>query len=428
MKTLGHVRWHHRWELHRDSRVHLGPQFAKISGAGIASNAADGILFAALPLVVAQLTRDPLLVALAALVHGLPWLLFELISGEIVDRTDRRLLMAGGNVARAAGMLVLAVLVATDTVTLGALYAIAFGIGVAETLVDTSWEAIVPRLVSVDDLEVANSRTQANEWTANDLLGPPFGGFLFAAAAAAPFFLNTGAYVLAALLVAAIPGTFRTGREVAHGRGSMRRDIGEGIAWLWHHRVLRALSLTAGASNLVSTAMMSVFVLYSQEILDLSDVGFGVVLSAIGVGGIAGAATAHRVEQRLGPGTLLLASMSGLCLSALTVAVTSSPWVVAGAFLLDGVLVGSWNVVVVSLRQELTPDDLRGRVASDARTLAFGAIPLGALLGGVLAEVVSLRTPYMVAAVVYAVSVALMARVISNSTIAELRAATGVDE
>jgi predicted MFS family arabinose efflux permease len=240
---------------------------------------------------------------------------------------------------------------------------------------------MVPRLVSVDDLEVANSRTQANEWTANDLLGPPLGGFLFAAAAA-PYFLNTGAYVLAALLVASIPGTFRTPRDMSRTPGSIRRDIGEGIAWLWHHRVLRSLSLMAGIANLVSTAMMSVFVLYSQEILDLSDVGFGVVLSAIGVGGIIGAAGAHRIEQRIGPGTLLLASMSGLTLSALTLAVTSSPWVVAGAFFLEGLLVASWNVVVISLRQELTPDELRGRVASDARTLAFGAVPLGALLGG----------------------------------------------
>jgi MFS family permease len=116
MKLLGHVRWHHRWKLRHGPRAHLGPQFAKISGAGIASNAADGILFAALPLTAAQLTRDPLLVSLAAVVHGLPWLLFELISGEIVDRTDRRRLMVGGNMARATSMLVLAVLVATDAI------------------------------------------------------------------------------------------------------------------------------------------------------------------------------------------------------------------------------------------------------------------------------------------------------------------------
>ena len=101
---------------------------------------------------------------------------------------------------------------------------------------------------------------------------------------------------------------------------------------------------------------------------------------------------------------------------------------VAGAFFLDGLLIGWWNVVVVSLRQELTPDELRGRVASDARTLAFGAIPLGALLGGVLAEVVSLRAPYVMAAIVLALSVLLVGRVISNGAIAAARSASTTDE
>ena len=410
---LGHVRWHHRWELHREATVSLGPRFAKLSAAGLASNAADGILFAALPLLATQLTREPVLVALAATLHGLPWLLFELISGEIVDRSDRRRLMVGGNIARAACMVVLAGLVATDGLSLGALYALAFAIGTAETLVDTSWEAIIPRLVRIEDLEVANCRTQAREWTTNDLLGPPIGGFLFGAAAAVPFVINGGAYLVAALLVAALPGAFRTDRADARRPGTIRRDIREGVTWLWHHRVLRTLSILAGVSNLMSTAMMAVFVLFAQEILDLSGAGFGVVLSAIGVGGIIGAAGAHRLERLVGPGTLLIASLAGLAVTALAVALTSSPVVVAAAFLLDGLLVGSWNVVVVSLRQELTPDALRGRVASDARTLAFGAIPLGALLGGALAEVVGLR------------AVVLVRRIISNAAIAAVRSSGG---
>lgn len=428
--------------LHRRARLHglprrhghwhlpagrLGPQFAKISGAGISSNIADGILFAALPLLAAGLTRDPFLVALTALVHGLPWLLLELLSGEIVDRVDRRKLMVGGNVARASGMLLLALLVATDTITLGSLYAISFALGIAETLVDTSWEAIVPRIVSANDLETANGRTQAAEWTANDLLGPPLGGLLFAAAAAAAFFVNAAAYIGAALLVASIPGSFRTDRTIARGRGSIRREIGEGISWLWRHPVLRSLSLLAGVSNLVGTAMFSVFVLYAQEILGLSDVAFGAVLSATGVGGILGSATAHRMEQRVGPGNLLLGSMAGIGVSSLAVAVTSSTIVVAAAFFVDGLLVGFWNVVVVSLRQQLTPDELRGRVASDARTLAFGAIPLGALLGGLLGELVSLRAPYAVAAVVYGLAAIVATRVVNNSTIAAARAGAGVD-
>ncbi|NNF10114.1 MAG: MFS transporter [Acidimicrobiia bacterium] len=417
---LGHVRWHHRWHLGRGEP--LGRDFGKAWAAGVSSNIADGITFAALPLLSAGLTREPALIALVALVHSLPWLGFELIAGEIVDRVDRRRLMLFGNLARAIIAATIAVLASAGEMTLGLLYVLAFGLGVAETLVDTSWEAIIPRLVPRDRLESANGRTQAAEWVANDFIGPPVGGALFAGAAAAPFFLDAGAFVLAALLVAWIPGTFRADREVDHSRGAARRDIIEGISWLWHQPVLRTLSAAAGWSNLVGTAMLSVFVLFAQDILELSDWGFGAVLAATGVGGILGAATAHIVERRIGPGTLLLSSVGGMALAALAVATTSNPVVVGAAFALDGFLIGMWNVVVVSLRQAMTPDEMRGRVASVARTVAFGAIPIGAAVGGVLAEI-SLRAPYWLGAGTYVVAAVLMSRTVNNRTIAQMKSA-----
>jgi MFS family permease len=412
----------------RDGSVKLGPDFAKLWGAGVVSNLADGITGAALPLLAALLTRDPLAVALIAALNSLPWIVFELIAGEIVDRSDRRRLMIFGNLIRAAAIGIVAILVATDSIELWSLGALAFAIGIAETLVDTSWEAIVPRLVETKNLAAANGRTQAAEWTADELIGPPIGGLLFAATAALPFFINGGAFVIAALLVATIPGTFRAEREVAHGLKAMRQEIGEGIKWLWQHRVLRALSLMAGTANLMGTAMFAVFVLFAQEILGVDDVGFGLMFSALGIGGIIGAALSHRTERRFGTGTLLLASMGGISLAALTVALTSSPIVVGAAFAFHGFLIAMWNVSVMSLRQALIPDELRGRVASDARTIAFGAIPIGAILGGVLADIVSLRAPFFLSAVVYAIALLLMTRVVSNDKIDALREeATAVD-
>ena len=420
----GHVRWHHRFHLGRRG-ARLGSGFNKLWLAGAATNVADGITFAALPLITATLTRDPTLVALSAVVHALPWFGFELIAGELVDRADRRKLMIWGNVARAVMLAALAGLAATDELTLVLLYVLAFAVGVTETIVDTSWEALVPRLVAQDQLETAFGRTQATEWTANALAGPPVGGLLFAVGVAIPFFVNTGVFALAALLIAWIPGTFRAEREIEHGRGAMRRDIAEGVRWLWRHNVLRSLSLMAGTSNLVGTAMFSVFVLFAQDILGLSDGEYGVVLAASGVGGIVGSAVAHRIERLVGPGRLLLGSMTGMGLSALAIATTSSPVVVAVAFGLDGFLIANWNVVVVSLRQLLTPDEMRGRVASVARTVAFGAIPIGGAIGGVLADTVGIRAPYYLAAAVLIVAVPLMAMVVSNSKIAALRAEAG---
>lgn len=418
--NAGH-RSHARPRLRRGDHTRLGPSFAKLWGAGVVSNVADGITTAALPLLAAILSRDPLTVASIAALHALPWIVFELVAGEIADRVDRRKLILFGNTVRAIGMTVLAVLVASDSIELWSLGLLAFGIGIAETLVDTTWEAIVPRIVPTEHLEVANGRSQAAEWTANEFGGPPLGGLLFAAATALPFAFNAGAYVVAALLVAAIPGTFASAQAHESGIKAMRREIGEGIQWLWHNPIIRTLSLTAGVANLIGTAQVAVFVLFAQEILEVGNTGFGLILAAIGIGGIIGASLAHRVEAMLGPGTMLLGSITGVMLASALIAVTSSPVAVGMALALDGFLIAIWNVTVVSLRQTLTPDDLRGRVASVSRTIAFGAGPIGAILGGILARGIGLRAPFYVGAAVYAITLIIMRGSISNSKIEDVR-------
>ncbi|MBT8199248.1 MAG: MFS transporter [Acidimicrobiia bacterium] len=406
----------------------LGSRYNKLWSAGVVTNVGDGIMAAALPLLVATLTRDAFLVALATVVHTLPWIVFELFAGEVVDRVDRRKLMVVADIARAGGVLLIALLIVSGGISLAVIYVIAFLLGMAETLVDTSREALVPEVVAANQLEIANGRSQAAEFTSDDLLGPPLGGFLFLLATGAPFFVNALAFAVAAALIAWIPGSFRTDREVAHGVKALRKDIGEGLRWLWGHKVLRVLSLTAGLSNLVATAVLSVFVLYAQDVLELGDLGFGIVLAAGGIGGILGAISAHSVEKTIGPGQLLILSVTGMAGAALTMALTSSPIVVGIAFALDGFMVSMWNVVVVSLRQALTPAELRGRVSSDARVLAFGAIPIGAVVGGVLANFIGIRAPFYLAAGAFALAAVVIARLISNQKIADLRAEAGAGQ
>ncbi len=408
--------------------TNLGSRFVKLWAAGSLANVADGIMAAAFPLLVATLTRDPLLVAAATLAYRLPWFVFELFAGELVDRLDRRRLMLWGDVARAVVVGLLGVLILGDQISLPLVYAIAFLLGIAETLVDTSWEALVPALVTPENLETANGRSQASEWTANELLGPPLGGFLFLLAAGMPFVVNAIVFLAAAALLSWIPGSYRPEREVAHGKGAMRREIGEGLRWLWNHKVLRILSATAGAANLVSTGILSVFVLFAQDVLLLGDFGFGVILAGTGIGGIIGALSAHRIEARLGPGTVLVTSVFGMAAVALTLSLTSNPIVAGLAFVADGFSIAIWNVVVVSLRQSLTPDELRGRVAADARVVAFGAIPIGAGVGGILAAVAGIRAPFVLAAVVYVVAAIAISRQINNRRVAELRAQAAAEK
>ena len=396
----------------------LGARFDKLSVAAGVSNIGDGVFGAAFPLLVASITRDPLLVAAATLIGRLPWLLFALLSGALVDRMDRKRVMVVTNVLRMAGIGAMAWVVATDRVELAAIYVVAFALGVAETFFDTSAEALVPRLVDVEELPPANGRLQALEWVGGAFAGPPLGAFLFGAFAALPFFVDAVSFGIAAVFIALIPGSYRSERVVDTSVGE---DIVDGLKWLWNQRVVRTLALMAGVTNLFTFGIIAIFVLYAQDILGVSDFGYGVLLATLGVGGLIGALVGPRLVKSIGAGnTLRLTLVAQIVLTALF-GFTSNVYVVGGLLLLYGLLITAWNIVAVSLRQGLTPDEIRGRVAGASRLLAWGAQPLGALLGGLIASAFGLRAPFFVASIAFVIATALVWSIISNDSIEEAR-------
>jgi MFS family permease len=405
----------------------LGANFNRLWGAVIVSNLGDGVMGVAFPLLVASITRDPVLVAGATVVGRIPWLLFALPAGALVDRMDRRRVMVAVDWGRGAIVGVLGIMLLVGDVSLALIYLVAFLLGSAETMFDTASEALIPNLVPAEDLDSANGRLQASEWAANTFVGPPFGAVLFAAAAAVPFLFDAGSFVIAAVLVSTIGGSFASRESVDSSLSGLRGEIGIGLRWLWRHTTLRTLALMAGVTNLVGTGIVAIFVLFAQDILKLGDVGFGLILATIGLGGLIGAVAASLVTKRLGAGTTLLVSQLGLGVGAVVMGATSSALVAAIVAGFYGLLIGLWNVVAVSLRQRLTPDELRGRVASVARLLAWGTQPVGALLGGVVAGVFGLRAPFFVAAVVWVVLVVVAIPLINNRRIEALEQTTSTN-
>ncbi|HEX6945954.1 MAG TPA: MFS transporter [Acidimicrobiia bacterium] len=398
----------------------MTPGFNRVWAAAGVSNLGDGIFGAALPLLVASITRDPLLVSGVTLAGRIPWLLFGLVSGALVDRMDRKKVMVVTDLLRAAGITLLALAVATDTAGLSLLYVLAFGFGLAETFFDTSSEAIMPSLVGPDQLPSANARLQGVEFVGNAFIGPPVGAFLFTVAAAAPFFVNGGLVLAAALFVLAVPGTFRTADAEV---GPMLKNVASGMRWLWAQKVVRTLAFLAGSTNMLTFAIIAIFVLFAQERLGVSDVGYGVLLSLLGVGGLTGAVIAPRVVRMLGPGnairtTLWIQGIAFIVMSQLT-----APAPAGVVLFLFSACTAVWNVVAVSLRQSLTPDALRGRVAGATRTLAWGFQPLGALMGGLIASALGLQAPFYLAAAGTLLSMLLTWRIISNRTIEAARSA-----
>ena len=409
--TIGHLA---AVAVYHPTVARLGRGFGLLLTAFGISNVGDGIMQAAFPLLVAGLTRDPLLVAAATLANRLPWFLFAITSGALVDRMNRRRVLVATDTIRTFLVAVLAAAVFTDTVTLPLVYAIAFALGVAETFFDTSAEAFVPALVPTQDLPAANGRLQGVEWVGGAFAGPPIGAALFAFAAGVPFGVNAASFAVAAVLVSVIPGQFH---RPPKKNTSLRTDMWEGIRWLWRQRVLRTLSIMAGTTNMLGYGVIAVFVLFAQDILGVGDVWYGVLLSAMGVGGLAGAIVASRVVKALGPGRTVQGTVILGALLSGTMGLISNPWIAGFVLMLYGVQITLWNVVAVSLRQTLTPDVLRGRVAGVSRLLTWGTQPIGAALGGVVASLLGLRAPFFLGAIGFGLLFASTAAIVNNRTI-----------
>jgi Na+/melibiose symporter-like transporter len=372
----------------------LDHRFWRLLTATALSNLGDGVRVAAFPLLAAALTRDPVLVGGLAVAQYLPWLVFGLVAGALADRLDRRALMWTVNTARTLLLAAFTVLVAGGEATLPSLYAVAFLLGVGETLYDNAAQAAVAAIVAPDQLERANSRLVAAEVTGNELAGPALGAWLFGVAAVLPFATNTGTLAVAVLLVVSITGMFVPAAPPGP-RASLRHEIGEGLRWLWAHRPLRTMTGLGVVLAFADAAAFSLLVLYNLEVLRLGSAAFGLLLAAGAVGGVLGGLTAPAVARALGTTHALALAVALTGVGHVVLGLAGRP-VVAGAMLaVSSAAFGIWNVISVSLRQRLASDRLLGRVSSAYRTLVVGAVPVGALAGGALAAATDLRVPYL---------------------------------
>ena len=407
------------------ARRPLGPNDRKLWTAAGISTMGDGVREAALPLLAASLTKDPGAVAAVAFAGRLPWLLFSLLSGAVVDRLDRKRIMWQVDTLRALVVTGLAAAVLLEATSILLLAVVAFVLGTGETLFDNAAQSLMPALVARERLEEANSRLYIVQISAEEFVGPPLGSFLFAVvAASAPFFLDAGSFFAAAGLVLAMAGTYRPRRH-SREHPRLRTEIADGLTWLWRHRLLRTLAVMLGVWNLVTMASGAVFVLFATEDLHVSKAGYGLLFSAGAVGSIAGGLLATRVSRRLGPGRALMTAVVVSALLTFGVALTSNAYLVGLFGAAASMLAIVWNIVTVSLRQAVIPDELLGRVNSVYRFLGWGMMPLGAALGGVVASTLGLRATYWIGGAVLLGMALLTFPVVTNRAVAEARAAAG---
>ncbi len=377
----------------------LGPRFWRLWSASVVSNLSDGIFWVALPLLAVSLTDSPALVAGVTIASRLPWLVFALVAGALADRLDRRRTMILVDIGRVVLLGGLALAVLAGVASIAVVYVVAFALGVLETLFDTAAQSMVPNVAPRDRLEAANSRLLAAEFTMNQFVGPPVGGLLAAFGLSVAFGTAAAGFLGAALLLLGLAGSFRPERVGPPTR--IDQEIREGIAFLAHHELLRVLAVVIALLNLAQGAVWALLVLYAVAPgpMGLSGVGFGLLLTANAVGSITGTLLAGRIERRLGKPNILLVSVLVLALGSGVLAVSTNPFLVGATYALGGVFLGAFNVAYQSLRQRVAPDRILGRVVATFRMLGWGALPLGAALGGVIGEAFGLTTVFVAATI-----------------------------
>jgi MFS family permease len=387
----------------------LGGRFHRLFGATLVSAIGTGMHAAALPLLTLQSTSSPMALGLVVVAAEIPWVLVSLHAGVVVDRLDRRRVMVWADLGRFAVLVALAVLVLTSQVNLVWLVLAAFLLGIGQVFFDVAAQSAIPDFVSRDprSLATANGRIAAADSNGEDFVGPPLGSALFSVWNFLPFAGNALSFAASGLLILSIRSDAEPKKPSDAPRRSVRSEIAEGLRWLFGNRTLRALAVVSCLGNVVATAQFAMLALLAKEVLGLPDFGFGLLLMPTAVGATIGGLVAATVSRRFGSGAVLLTGKAGVGAAVLVLGLVANAWVAAAMMMLTGALMTAEKVVVSTLRQQIVPDGLLGRVLSSSRLVGMIGGPVGAALGGVLATLFAVQVPY-VAGGVFLMLVALV--------------------
>ncbi|MBX9471555.1 MFS transporter [Microcella sp.] len=380
----------------------LGRTFANVFTANLASSLGDGIARTASPLLAARLTDDPVLIAGIAAVAMLPWLFFALPAGILVDRMDRRQALALAAGVRTALAVALVVLVATNSLTIWWLYLVIFVYGACETLYDGAIRAVVPSVVPKKSLPRANARIEGAELVVQNFAAAPLTSALFAVAVLIPIGGLVAAFGLAALLAALLPAV-ASGRQfhaaVATGEVAavvpFRTQLADGWNFIMGNPMLRTLWFVSIPVAILFSASGATLVLFVLDTLAIPEAAFGLFLLAGAVGGLLGSVVASRLANRFGLGPVMAAMNLLAGVLVLLTGLLPVPIAAIIFFSLGAATTTIWNVLMMSFRQSIIPGRLLGRVHGTWRTLLWGTMPIGSLLGGALA-LIDLTVPWIV--------------------------------
>ncbi len=380
----------------RKNNKSLGRDFRSLWLSVASSCTGDGMFLTAFPLLAALLTRDPVLIAGITITTKLPWLLFSLFTGAISDRRDRRKLMISTDIARFVIVAGLAATIIVDRTSIWILYVCSFLLGICETMHTNCAQAIIPDIVKPEELLTANARFTSVQVLSAQFVGPSLGVMLFNSSSALPFVADAFAFSGSAALVKSIPDV----HAVEPATTRLRDDMLDGVRFLRDNAVLRRLTFILAALNFFYFASGALLVLYTSDILRSSNITFTALSVGSALGTIMSRFFVSRISDRFGSTNTIAVALWVWAVSAIGIAVTSDKYIAVIMFVLMGVGNGLWTIINTTLRQQLTPTRMLGRMNAAFRTVSWGVVPFGAAFGGVCARYFGLRGPFIIFAAV----------------------------
>ena len=386
----GRSLWHH-------------PDFRNLWAAQTISLIGSQVTFLALPLTaIAVLDASPAEIGVLTALGSLPALLVGLPAGAVVDRRRRRPILVGADLGRAALLALVPIAWALDALSLGLLLAVALLNGLLGLFFDVAYQALLPALLTRDRLVEGNSRLETSR-TAAEIAGPGLAGWLIhVSTAPLAIAVDAASYVASALFLGRIRAQEPPPARLEAG-SRLWDEIWVGVGAVFGDPRLRALAGGKGLLGLFNAMLEAVFFLFIARDLGVGPGLLGLVFAVGSVGFAVGSLLPDPVARRIGVGRATVAALALVAASDLLVPLASGSLVVVlpllvAAQLFFGIGLTVFNVNAVSLRQSIVAGHLQGRASGTMRLMGAALVPMGALLGGVLGEVIGLRATLVVAA------------------------------
>ncbi len=349
----------------------------------------------ALPLLVLAVTRSPVQAGLITAARQLPYLIFSLPAGALIDRWDRKAAMICCDLIRWVAMGSVPLAFALGHLTLVQLYIVAFIEGTAYVFFSIAQIAALPQVVSKEHLPRAYAMDNTTEYV-GQLLGPGLGGFIIGLAPAIAmgailaYLLDSISYLVSVITLRFIKIQFQVERA-KEGQRALRKEIAEGLRFLWQQPLLRIMAiLTMNGNFLLSGVTLAVIVL-AQEVLHLNVQTLGLVLAASGIGGVLSAFVAPWIQAHVRFGLVIIGSIFVWTLALVALALAPTALLLIAGVGLIGFMWPIYGVTLVTYRLSVSPDHLQGRVNSAFRFLTYGSEPLGAAFLGLLLTLLNPR-------------------------------------